>query len=283
MLLLLAMAILVRPTWLWAQAEERTIYVTVVDKSGAPVTGLPPNDFIVREDDVAREVLRASPATQPMQLAVLVDTSQEIEPFILDLRTALRAFFKQMAGKHEIALIGFGERPTVLVDYTSDLARLEKGLGGVYPRTGSGTYLMEAIINAGDALRRRKATRPHIVVLTAKGPEFSERHHDNVLQNLRESGAVLHSFMLTKPGVLRTNREDQELELSIADGTRMSGGRRDDLLTSMAFTDRLESLATELHNQYQITYARPRTLLPPKTIDVTSKRPAVTVRARRWP
>jgi VWFA-related protein len=282
-LLLFAIAALFSPVALWAQAQERTIYASVVDKSDAPVTGVAASDFIVREDDVSREVLRASVATEPLQIALLIDTSAEIDPHILDLRTGLRAFFKQMAGKHEIALIGVGERPTVLVDYTRDLARLEKGLGLVFARPGSGTYVLEAIIEAGNALQKRKATRPTIVVVMARGPEFSERHHDNVLEQLRESSASLHSLVLTKPGAVRMDRSDQELEMSLAEGTKMTGGRRDDLLTSMAISERLQLLGNELNNQYQITYARPPKLIPPKSLEVSTKRPGVTVRARRWP
>src|SRR5262245_9639419 len=165
----------------WAQAEERTIYASVFDKADSPVKGLAGSEFIVREDGVAREVLRASPATEPMQIALLVDTSAAAEPYLLDLRRGLSAFFKQVGGKHDVALIGFGERPTVIVDYTRDAARLEQGLGNIFARPGSGTYLMEAIMEAADALRRRKPERPHIVVVSGVGPEFSETHHDNVL------------------------------------------------------------------------------------------------------
>jgi VWFA-related protein len=281
--LLLAVSALVSPDPLWAQATERTIYASVVDKADAPVTGLAASEFIVREDDASREVLRVSTATEPLQIALLIDTSAAIDPHILDLRTALQAFFKQMAGKNEVALIGVGERPTVLVDYTRDLARLEKGLGQVFARPGSGTYLLDAIIEAGNALQKRKATRPTVVVVMARGPEFSERHHDNVLEQLRESGASLHSLVLTKPGAVRMDRSDQELEMSLAEGTKMTGGRRDDLLTSMAISERLQLLGNELNNQYQITYARPPKLIPPKSLEVSTKRPGVTVRARRWP
>ncbi len=267
----------------WAQTEERTVYASVVDKSDAPVAGLTAGAFIVRENDVAREVLRASTATDPLQIAVLVDTSQALEDHLLDLRTALLAFFKQMGGKHEISLVGLGERPTVLVDFTREVARLEKGIGSVYARQGSGTYILDAIVETSDALRRRKATRPHIVVFAARGPEFSERHHQTVLDALRESGTTLHTLMLNRPGIGVNSREEQELQQADANGTKMTGGRREDLLTSMALSDRLRSLGTELQNQYQITYARTKTLIPPKSLEVSAKRQDVTVRARRWP
>jgi VWFA-related protein len=277
------LAMLVPANAAFAQAAERTVYASVVDKDEAPVTGLSASEFIVREDDVAREVLRVSPASEPMHIAVLIDTSQAIEEHMLDVRTALRGFFKQMAGKHEIALIGLGERPTVLSDYTRDSARLEKSIGSVFARTGSGTYIMEAIVEISNGFRKRKAARPHIIVYAARGPEFSERYHQSVLDALRESGATLHTLMLTKPGAAMGSREEQELAKTVADGTRMTGGRRADLLTPMALTDALKSLGNELENQYQVVYARPSRLVPPKTVEVTVKRPSLTVRASRIP
>ena len=42
----------------------------------------------------------------------------------------------------------------------------------------------------------------------------------------------------------------------------------------MALADRLQSLGNELENQYQVTYARPSRLIPPKSMEVTVKRPS---------
>ena len=281
--IVLVVLALVFPANVWAQVDERTLYASVVDKNDAPVAGLSASEFIVREDDTAREVLRVLPATEPMHIAVLVDTSQAIEEHMLDVRTALRDFFKQMGGKHEIALIGLGERPTVLSDYTGDAARLDKAIGSVFARSGSGTYILDGIVETSNGFRRRKAARPHIIVYAARGPEFSERYHQSVIEALRESGATLHTLMLNKQGAGMNTREEQELAKTVADGTRMTGGRRDDLLTPMALSERLQSLGRELESQYQIVYARPQRLVPPKTLEVTSKRPSVTVRARRIP
>ena len=51
------------------------MYVSVLNEQGFPVPDLGPSDFIVREDGVAREVLRVAPAIEAMQIAVLVDNS----------------------------------------------------------------------------------------------------------------------------------------------------------------------------------------------------------------
>jgi VWFA-related protein len=279
----IALVLLSSVTFAQAPTEERTAYVSVVDSKDATAAGLGPSDFIVREDDIAREVLRVSTAKEPAHVALLIDTSQAIDEQVNDIRLALRDFVKQMGGRHEIALIGLGERPTVLVDYTRDAARLEKGIGTVFARSGSGMYIMEAIVEEAERLERRKAARAHMVVYAARGPEFSERYSQSVLDVLRESGATLHALPLNRPGGAAGSREEQELQLTLANGTKMTGGRREDLLTSMALSGRLQSLGHEIDNQYQVVYARPRKLIPPKSLEITVKKPGLTVRARRWP
>ena len=81
-----------------AQARERVAFVSVVDrKTGAPLEELTPRDIVIREDRVAREVLRMSPATGPMPLAIVVDNSAAAEPAIADIRNALTAFVSTLA------------------------------------------------------------------------------------------------------------------------------------------------------------------------------------------
>ena len=108
--------------------------------------GLTAADFVVRENGLAREILRVSPATDSLQVAVLIDNSQEVRNDLIDLRQGLRGFVNQIDRRHEVALIGFGGPPTVLVDYTRDLKRLETGISRLFARPGTGSYLLTAII-----------------------------------------------------------------------------------------------------------------------------------------
>ena len=57
------------------ETRERTLFVSAVDKDGEPVSGLGPDAFIVREDGVRREILRVTPATEPIDVALLIDNS----------------------------------------------------------------------------------------------------------------------------------------------------------------------------------------------------------------
>src|SRR5260370_23887083 len=113
-----------------AQPNLRSLYVSVVDEAGAPVPGLGPSDFMVREDNVAREVLRVAPADEPMQIPVLVDTSQTARNDIAHMRPALPPFVSALTAaaqgerKNQVAIIGFGERPTILAEYSTMAAAL---------------------------------------------------------------------------------------------------------------------------------------------------------------
>lgn len=279
--LVLAFTTLAHPMLAHAQARHQVIHASVVDRDGTPVSSLGRGDFVIREDHVAREVLSVGPATDPLRIALLVDTSQAMEPHLNNVRAALKAFINSMQGRHEIALFGFGERPTLLADYTRDPARLEQAVGRVFSHTATGAYLLDAITEVSQGLQSRENARSVIVVVSGEGPEFSSRYHTAVVSALRDADATLHSFVMARRRIRLTDEGAREREFAIAKGTHVTGGRRENLLTSMGLTNRLQSLAAELNNQYRIVYARPDSLIGPEKVQVTIDRPDLTVRAPR--
>src|SRR5688500_20133430 len=98
-----------------AQANERVVYASAFDeKTRAPMTGLGVRDFVVREDGAAREVLRVTPATSPMAVAILVDNTQAAGDHIADIRRSLASFVKALDGVGPVSIIGVADRPTIL-------------------------------------------------------------------------------------------------------------------------------------------------------------------------
>ena len=62
---------------LLAQSHERVLYATALDaKSKAPLESLSPSDLRITEDDRGREIVRVTPATTPMSMAVVVDNQR---------------------------------------------------------------------------------------------------------------------------------------------------------------------------------------------------------------
>lgn len=260
-----------------AQAIQRSIYASALDQNGEPVPGLGPTDFVVREDKVAREILTVVPASDPMQIALLVDNSQFADPYTRDYREALPAFINAIAAdqsaKHQIAIVTLAERPTINTDYTLDMGQAVKGAQRIFSMPGSGTYLLDGIIETSQGIAKKSLTRPVMIAITAEGPEMSDRQYLTVLERLRESGAAFHAITLGTP---RNNNYDRSVVLDM--GTKDTGGRMDTLLTGSALTNRLKQLAAELTHQYKVTYARPQTLIPPEQVTITAAKPGLTVR-----
>jgi Ca-activated chloride channel homolog len=264
-----------------AQALQRSMYVSVLDAMGAPVPDLGPSDFVVREDNLAREILRVELATTPMNVALMVDTSSAANRNIRDIREAVTEFVRSITAtdvKHQMAIIAVGERPTVLVDYTSDQAKLLKGAGPIFAATQSGAYLLDGVIEASKGLKKREAQRPVIVSIATNGPEFSNRYHDQVLKALNEVGASFHIVMIGPPPTDIISTEGRERSIAFSEGTESTGGRYDNVMAASALPNRLKQVANELTHQYLVTYSRPQMLIPPEHVTITGRRPELTVR-----
>ena len=257
--------------------------VTVVDEAGVPIPDLGPSDFIVREDNASREVLRVGPADEPMHIALLVDTSTASRNNIAHFRTALPPFVTMMTHpnarglKNQVAIIATGERPTVLTDYTSSVIELQKGINRLWAMPDTGAYLLDGILEVCQALSKREARRPVIIAITQEGREFSYRQYDQVLGPLRDSGATFYALMLGQfSGAL--NDEARSRNIVLDEGTRGTGGSREQLLTPMALNGKLTQLGNLITRQYLVTYAHPDSLIPPERVTVAAKKPGMTAR-----
>jgi hypothetical protein len=214
-----------------------------------------------------------------MALAVTIDDGEAARPYIQFIRDGMKGFIKKMEGKAEIALSTFGDRPTPITEYTQSMAQLEKGIGTLFARPSAGAQLLEAIVDLSRGIERREEPRKAIAVLLVdRGIEFGNLYSATVLDRLKQSGATLHVLAIGQPS---DSLEDEMRNRNavIADGTSLTGGRRDQVLAESGIPERLLRLADELTNQYVVSYSRPETLIPPEKLDVSVSKRGLTVRA----
>ena len=264
-------ALLTRGAPVFAQADERVIYASVVDKNGVAALDLTDKDFVVREDGQAREILRVARDTDPLQIALLVDTSGAMLDHVADLRRAVTAFVDHTREGVQMALITLGARPTVAVAYTADHEALKKGVGSLFSDAISGNYLLDGIAETSQWLAKRTMWRSVIVAITAPD-DLSYRQYPEVLRFFRAGGASLH--VLT----LGMGNGGQDREFVVSKATDETGGRNETVLSGMGLTPKAEQLAGEISNQYRVTYARPQRLIPPKDVEVSVKRAGLRAR-----
>jgi VWFA-related protein len=255
----------------FAQTDERVIYTSVVDRDGAPVLDLTIKDFIVREDGQPREVLRVARDNDPLQIALLVDNSVSMRPRLTVLRKAVTAFIDATREDVQLALITLAERPTILVGYTTDRAALRKAADSMFAYEAA-NYLLDGIAETSQGLSKRTMWRSAIAVITGAGPEMSYRQYTEVLRFFRAGGASLHIVQVG------TGLGGQGREIVVSRGTSETGGRFDEVLLPTSLELKSRQMATELSNQYRVTYARPSRLVPPSKTEVSVRRPDLKAR-----
>lgn len=268
-----------RPATVTAQSpsRERTMFVSAVDAKGEPVEGLSDDAFVIREDGVRREVIRVSRATEPIDVAVLVDNSAAMSPNLTLFREGVTSFVERMGSANAVALISLADRPTIVVDYSRDPEQLGNGARRVFPMTGSGMTLLDAVIETARGLTRRESPRAVIVPVLTDGPEFTNRYHRDVIKTLVDGRIAMHA--VTVGQFLQSDQHAiRERAFFLEIGARDTGGQRIFLLTAHGLNAALQRLARELAAQYKVVYVRPDSLIPPQKATVSSGRSGVTMR-----
>ena len=208
-----------------AQARERTLFVSAVNDKGEPVEGLGPDAFVVREDGRRREILRVSRATEPLDIALMIDNSQATADEITFIREGVSKFVAAMGGEHRIAILGLAERPTVFVQYTTDKTQLATAAGRLFSIAGSGMTLLDALYETSRGLRRRDSLRAAFIPVVTDGTEFTNRYSKDLVKELRESGVALHTVAIGR-FPYSDEHAIRERSFLLDDGPKATGGQR---------------------------------------------------------
>ena len=261
------------------EAAERTVYVTVVDGSGAAVADLTAADLVVKEGGKEREIVKAGPASAKMRVTLAVEERLMADASI---RQGMFAFMKRVLDRAEIRLVTIGLRNNTAVDYTSALDVLVAGINTLTLNPRPESQVAEGVLEVANEFATGKPERPVLVVLAFSGGQAGVDPR-NVLDKVRQSGMTMSAVTLAGGGIDAGNpaalSEHSGREQILGDGPKQSGGRRADLPSTGAFPQALQQIAGDLLAQYAITYALPEGVKPDKRFSISSKRRGVTLRA----
>lgn len=253
---LAALVIVVAAGAAMSQATDKKMFVSVIDAAGKPVSDVTAEDFAVREDGVEREVTGMRPSSEPLTIALLVDTTAGTERYLVGIRKALTAFARDVLTRNpnnEIAVWEFGVAAQKIRDFTSDAGQLENNLGRIYARSDAGSVLLETVYLASEALAKRPSARRAIVVFNVEpSVELTERQPQQINESLMKSRAQLWAVSLQRGAVEGGNRDSLLNTL-----VRNAGGIRERILTDSAIEQYMRLYAAVLNAQFEVTYKRP--------------------------
>jgi hypothetical protein len=281
-----------------SQALTRTVYVTVTDKTGAPVTDLKADEFEVKFAGKTAEITGVKLASAPMRISIIAyDRGTGI------FQSGVLGFintFLEKGGKAEFAITGIISQPEKFVDYSSDPEVLKSGILKLGRRGNLTNASGQLIDGIQDAIKdiKREGKRGVILVCRVGGEAPTGVRADRVREDLRQSGAVLYAISTVGTQTVKgttagpqtaataaqaaSDAELLEATLTVAtilgDGAKDSGGRHEqNISTTMVPT--MQKIATELLNQYEITYVIPQAGRPSDRLQVSTKRKNVTLAA----
>jgi len=265
------------------QASTQLVYATAVNADKEAIVDLDPADFVVKEDGKECRVIAAERSDSTMQVAILVDDNGTGI-----FRFGLNGLGELLQGRAEIALSVVTNQVQKLFDYTPDSKTWFAGFSrtGVRPATPEGGQLLEGIFATARELKGREARRPIILALTVGGEEQSPLAARPVLDALHGSRASLHVVFVDIPAVRPTRPAGKPSDLLegnfhlsrvLGDGPKESGGQRREVLAMKALTSEIQLIARDLLSQYSITYDRPASKSPPQKLQVSVRRPGITV------
>jgi len=234
--------------------------VTVTDKSNRFVVDLKKTDFEIAEDKTPQTIVSFLPQSNvPLDLAVLMDTSNSVKPKLNFEKDASYSFLETMLGsRQDRALFAtFDSQVELHQDFTDRLDLLTKAIDKVKAQGGTRMYdaiygICEEKMMASTSLGRRRA----MVVITDGADTESERELKEVIDIAQRSETPVFVISTESGGIfsvqagLGGRKENKDLK-RLAEET---GGRAFFTADMNELKERLAGIARELRSQYLIAY-----------------------------
>lgn len=214
--------------------------VVVTDSYDRPIRGLHKQDFRLFEDGAEQTISNFSTEEAPISIGLLFDASNSMKKKIEQSRKALSEFLRMSMPSDEVFLMQFNDRPNMLIDFTTDLERVDKTAQAIEP---SGyTALYDALYLGMSQIKHGTRVRKVLLVMSDGEDNNSSYTAREIKRLIREADVRIFSIsILNRSPVLETLAEE-------------SGGRAyrvknlDDLPALAA------NVSVELHSHYVLGY-----------------------------
>jgi len=170
--------------------------VTVKTKAGQILEDLKKEDFELREDGAAQKVEIFSRDELPLNVALVLDLSDSIEPFLGPLRDAANTALGALKPEDEVALFTFSTEAELRVPFTRDKKQLAEQIDAF--QVGGATNINDGIfVPAKYLLNAPNRGRRVIILISDDVATYSggEGTHD-IITELIASDAVLYNLKI---------------------------------------------------------------------------------------
>jgi VWFA-related protein len=170
----------------------------VTDRSNRAITGLTPQDFVLRENGVVQEIRNFASEDLPVDILMLLDVSGSMRPHVERVAAAAQEAVRALGPEDRIAVMVFDRATRIRMPFRSSRGEIVRGIDNVLNQENfnGGTDITRAFHDAARYVARegRRDARRAIVILTDDQTEFN-RDDVNVTRTMNGSGIVVSALL----------------------------------------------------------------------------------------
>jgi VWFA-related protein len=174
-----------------------SVPVIVSDRNGRYVAGLRAQDFTLYKDGAKQEIAFFATEEEPLNIALLLDTSRSTESVLDEIKDRAKDFLKQLKAQDRAMIVTFDYDVHVLTRLTSDRKALEQAIKNAAIGEYVGTTLRDAVFEVFDKHFKQVSGRKAIILLTDGKDHGSDVTTDELLEAAEESDTMIYSIFYT--------------------------------------------------------------------------------------
>jgi Ca-activated chloride channel family protein len=224
--------------------------MTVTDPMNRLVTGLDKENFQIFENNQGQVIKSFSTEDAPVTIGIVFDLSGSMGSKFNRARKALSEFLRTSNPQDEFFVVGFNDRPAVIVDFTSAVDDVEARMVMLKPQNR--TALIDAVYLGVDKLKQAKYDRKALLIISDGGDNRSRYTEGELRRVVRESDLQIYSIGIFDQ--YAPTSEEQLGPLLLTDLCEMTGGRMFRVGDVSELTDIASRISAELRNEYVVGY-----------------------------
>jgi Ca-activated chloride channel homolog len=169
---------------------------TVKTKAGQIMGDLKKEDFEVREDGVLQKLEIFSRDELPLNVALVLDLSDSIGPFLGPLRDAANTALSALKSEDEVALVTFSTEAELRVPFTSDKSKIAREISGFH--VGGATNINDGIFVAAKYLLNGPPRGRRVIILISDdvGTDAGGQGTKDIVTETIAADAVLYNLKI---------------------------------------------------------------------------------------
>jgi Ca-activated chloride channel family protein len=225
--------------------------LTVTDPMNRLVTGLEKENFFLYDNNTGQTIKYFASEDAPLTIGIIFDLSGSMSSKFIRARKALQEFLRTSNPQDEFFVVGFNDRPSVIVDYTSDPDDVDARMVMLKPENR--TALIDAVYLGIDHLRQAKYERKALLIISDGGDNRSRYTEGELRRVVRESDVQIYSIGIFD-SYAPTTEEQMGPDL-LKEICEMTGGRLFNVGGDISdLQDIAIRISSELRNEYVIGY-----------------------------